>query len=71
MIALVQFFLCQLICPCKLVFCSQDVTEEKKIGKGEKTYVKQLTVLEVSNKQPEGNNVKEEIKKKKKNAGKK
>ncbi|XP_046873399.1 uncharacterized protein LOC124468002 [Hypomesus transpacificus] len=48
----------------------QDVTEEKKIGKGEKTYVKQLTVLEVSSKQPEGNNVKEEIKKKKKNVGK-
>ena len=74
-----------LLSPCKLVFCFQDVTEEKKTckgerkksGKGNKTtktqsHVKPLTVLEVSNKQTEvyaENKVKEE-KKKKKNVAK-
>jgi len=94
MISLVQFFLSSVILPCKHVFCFQDVTEEKKPGKGEKkktgkgekkktgkggktaetqSYVKPLTVLEVSDKHQEEyseNNLKEEKKKKKKNVGK-
>ena len=86
MISLVIFFLSSVIHPCKLVFCFQDVMEEKKkTGKGEKKkpcrgekkaktqrHVKPLLVLEASNKLPEeySETNVKEEKKKKKNVGK-
>ena len=84
MISMLSFFLSSVILSCKHVFCFQDMTEEKKSGKGEKktgkwektsktqSYVKPTPVLDFTDEQQEGyskNNLTEE-KNKNKNVGK-